>query len=299
MDLRQLKQFLAVAETSSFSRAAERLHMAQPPLSVAIRKLEEELQVPLFERTARGVRLTAPGEAALQVARRCLLNAEAVATAAQATANGKAGRLRIGFIGSVTFGVLPRLIKAFTREHPQVRLELREGTNLEVLTLVETQELDAGFVRVPTTRPANVQFQPVQTDVFCAALPSGHPLAKRRAVTLTELAEHPLVGYAPSRVGGLQAASMHLFARAGASPYVAQEAVQVQTVLGLVDSGLGVALVPSVNARYASKGVVFRPISDLPPDATIGIALAYPASEESAVCIRFRQSVAEISAQQP
>lgn len=291
MDLRQLKQFVAVAETSSFSRAAERLFMAQPPLSVAIRKLEEELGTPLFERTARGVRLTAPGAAALQAARKCLQNAEEVSTAARASATGEAGRLRIGFIGSVTFGLLPRLIQAFTKGHPQVKLELREGTNLELLSLVESGELDVGFVRVPTTRPENVRFQLIQTDVFCAALPRGHALAKQKQIALHDLADCPLIGYTPSRVGGLQAAVSHLFARAGISPYIAQEAVQVQTVVGLVDSGLGVALVPSVNASHSSGRVVFRPISDLPPDATIGISLAYHALSETAVTQRFRESI--------
>jgi len=294
MDLRQLRQFVAVAEARSFRRAAERLFMAQPPLSVAVRKLEEEIGVALFERGARGVRLTAPGAAALEAARKCLRDSEEVASAARAVAKGEAGRLRIAFIGSATFGLVPRLIQAFNRRYPNVKLELREATNLEALTAVETGAIDLGFVRLPAIRPAGVNLQTVVNDVFCAALPARHPLAKRKTLSLKDFADEAFIGYMPSQVGGgLHAAVTQLFMHAGVSPRVAQEAVQVQTVIGLVESGLGIALVPSVNAPNASKSVAFRPIRDLPRGASIGIALAYHADEESVVAKRFRETASE------
>lgn len=300
MDLRQLRQFIAVAEARSFRRAAERLFMAQPPLSVAIRKLEEEIGVPLLDRGSRGVRLTAAGQAAYDAALKCLRDAEEVASVARAVAKGEAGRLRIGFIGSVTFGLMPRLIQAFSLRYPNVRLELREATNLDALTAVQSGAMDLGFVRVPAIRPADVDLQVVVQDVFCAALPAGHPLARRKTISLKELADEPLIGYMPSQVGGgLHAAMAQLFVQAGIAPRVAQEAVQVQTVIGLVESGLGVALVPSVNAPHASKGVAFRPIRGLPRDAVIGIALAYHASEESVVARRFRDTVSETLGKRP
>jgi DNA-binding transcriptional LysR family regulator len=294
MDLRQLRQFVAVAEARSFRRAAERLFMAQPPLSVAIRKLEEEIGVPLLERGSRGVRVTAAGQAAYDAALKCLRDAEEVASVARAVAKGEAGRLRIGFIGSVTFGLMPRLIQDFSRRYPNVRLELREATNLEAMTAVQSGVMDIAFVRVPAIRPADVNLQVIVEDVFCAAVPAKHPLAARKTISLKELANEPLVGYMPSQVGGgLHAAVAQLFVQAGVAPTVSQEAVQVQTVIGLVESGLGVALVPSVNAPHASKGVAFRPIRGMPRDAVIGIALAYHASEESVVARRFRETVSE------
>src|SRR3954469_8250206 len=136
MDLRQLRQFMTLAEERSFSAAARRLFMAQPALSVAIRKLEEEIGSPLFLRGSRGVRLTAAGEAARHAAQRCLAAAADIPTAARLAAGGEAGSLRIGFSGSVTVRLLPRLLQAFSRRYPAVKLELREGTNLELLTQV-------------------------------------------------------------------------------------------------------------------------------------------------------------------
>lgn len=293
MELRQLRQFVVVAETLSFRRAAEQLHMAQPPLSVAIRKLEAELGVTLLERGTRGVRLTAAGEGALEAARRCLRDAEGVASASHAAATGQAGRLRLGFIGSVTFGLLPRLVQAFRARYPNVKLELQEATNQAVLSAVDGETLDLGFVRLPTSRPPGVSFQPVQRDVFVVALPARHALARRKRLAMRDLAEQSFIGYTPSAVGGLQAAVTQAFVHADIAPPIAQEAVQVHTVIGLVESGLGIALVPSVNVPYASRGVAFRPLRDLPPAAAIGIALAYRADGTSVVARRFREVAAE------
>ncbi|HUG21094.1 LysR family transcriptional regulator [Piscinibacter sp.] len=297
MDLRQLKQFVAVAETRSFSRAAERLCMAQPPLSVAIRKLEEEIGFPLFERGSRGVQLTPAGDAALEAARKCLRDAEEVLSAARAAAGGEAGRLRIGFIGSVTFGLMPRLIQAFRAHYPNVKLELVEATNQELLSAVEGETLDIGFLRMPTAQPPGVKVQLIERDVFVAALPAQHALARRKSLSMKDLANQPFIGYTPSRVGGLHAAVTQLLMHAGVSPSVTQEAVQVQTVMGLVASGLGMALVPSVNAAAASDLVAIRPIRDLPRSPSIGIGLAYRASGESVVAKRFREVVGEVLGQ--
>ena len=293
MLLRQLRQFVMLAETRSFRRAAERLFMAQPPLSVAIRKLEEEIGVPLFERGARGVRLTPAGEAACEAAKRCLRDADEVTSAARAAASGEAGRLRIGFIGSVTFGLMPQLIQAFGQRYPNVRLELREATNESLLAAVDEETLDIGFVRLPTARPPGVEFQWVQRDVFVAALPAKHPLARSKRLSMGDLADQSFIGYAPSPVGGLQAAVTQALMQSGVSPRITQEAVQVQTVIGLVESGLGIALVPSVNALHISRGVVFRPIADLPKGAAIGIALAHRADGGSVVARRFREVAAD------
>jgi len=266
--------------------------MAQPPLSVAIRKLEEEIGVPLFERSSLGVRLTAAGVATLDAARRCLRDADDVASSARSAASGEAGRLRIGFIGSVTFGLMPQLIQAFRARYPNVKLELQEANNQGVLTAVVGGTLDLGFVRLPTTRPLGVAFQLVQRDVFVVALPAAHALARKKRLALEDLADQPFIGYSPSPVGGLHAAVSQALMQAGVTPVVTQEAVQVHTVIGLVESGLGLALVPSINAAHAARGVVFRPLRDHGSSFAIGIALAFRSESEPTVARRFRDVVA-------
>ena len=289
MELRQLTQFCAVAEALSFRRAAEQLHMAQPPLSVAIRKLEEELGTELFERRGRTIRLTAAGEAALRTARRCLATAEELRAQSRRAAAGESGRLRVGFVGSATYALLPRLVPAFRRRYPDVELVLHESTNLELLGLVESEQLDIGLVRFPTAGTGALAFELVERDVFHAVLPRGHALAEQRTVTLKALAAESLIDYAATRVPGLHAMVMLAFRHAGLTPRVAQQATQVQTVISLVASGLGVALAPSVSARLAPKNVVFRPIRGLPAAAAIGIALAYHMQNESPAARRFRE----------
>lgn len=289
MELRQLRQFVAVAETLSFRRAAERLHMAQPPLSVAIRKLEEEVGARLFERLPRGVALTAAGAAALVLAHRCLVAAGALHDAAQAAAGGESGLLRVGFVGSATCALMPRLLPAFRARYPAVELVLRESANLELLALVESGELDIGLVRYPTGSASALRFEIVEHDVFCAVLPAGHALARKKRLTLAMLAREPFVDYASTRVPGLHAMVMLAFQQAGEAPQVSQEATQVQTVISLVQSGLGVALVPSVSARLAARDVVFRPVADMPASAAISLAMASRVDGSNAAAQRFRE----------
>jgi len=291
MELRQLKQFVAVAQTQSFSRAADRFFMAQPPLSVAIRKLEDEIGVALLERGSRGVKLTPAGHAALAAATKCLDSAADVITAARQAANGESGGLRIGFIGSLTFSLLPRLIQHFSRRFPHIKLDLSESTNLGLLSMIDAETVDVAFVREPTTHPSNMVFEPISRDVFCVAMPADHPLARKQSLSLQELRDQDFIGYTPSRVGGLNAAVMHLLREAGVSPRVTQEAVQVQTVVGLVRSGLGIALVPSINAEFMPADVEFRPLNDLPESSNIGIALVYRERDTNPVIARFVASI--------
>lgn len=274
MDLRQLQQFVALAETGNFHRAAERLHMAQPPLSISVRKLEAELGTPLFVRTSRGVRLTQAGEAALHDARRALFHAAQARAAAAAAANGERGALRIGFIGSATYALLPRLIPAFRAAHPGIELVLHESTTATILHRLEKRELDAGLVRFPILDSGAFTLTPLENDHFVAAVPADSRYAERRTIALRELAGEPFVMHPRTEVPNLQAVAMLLCQRAGFVPRVAQEAVQVQTIVSLVESGLGVALVPGVTARHGNLRVRFLKLSSPRPAQRIGIALA-------------------------
>ena len=293
MEFRQLRQFVVVAETLNFRRAAERLHMAQPPLSVAVRKLEDELGAVLLERGSRGVRLTPAGAAVLAAAQQCLTDQEKIRAAARDATKGESGRLRVGFVGSATYSLMPRLLPAFRRRYPRVDLELLESTNIELLSLVEAEQLDVGLVRFPTVGPSRLEFEIVERDVLCAVVPAGHPLARKRPLLLRDLADGPFIDYASSKVPGLHAVVMLAFQQAGITPrHVAQEATQVQTVVSLVAGGLGVALVPSVSARQGPKQVVFRKVADMPDAGSVAIAMAFRADHESAVLNRFREAAA-------
>ena len=240
--------------------------------------------------------LTAAGAAALSVAQQCLAGADGLRHAALAAAGGESGLLRIGFVGSATYALLPKLLPAFWSRFPQVELVLRESANLELLAMVEASKLDIALVRYPTASASALRFEVVERDVLCAVLPTRHPLAKQRLVSLAELARFPFIDYASASVPGMHAIVMLAFQQADLSPRVSQEATQVQTVISLVQSGMGVALVPSVSARLAARGVVFRPVDGLPPSASVSIAMASRMHGDNAAAGRFRaMAVASVS----
>jgi DNA-binding transcriptional LysR family regulator len=233
--------------------------------------------------------LTAAGVAALAVAQQCMASADALRDAALSAAGGESGVLRVGFVGSATYSLMPKLLPAFRSRYPDVELVLRESTNLELLALVEGGQLDIGLVRYPTASASALRFEILERDVFCAVLPVRHALSRQRGLSLAELARYPFIDYASTRVPGLHAMVMLAFQQAGLTPRVSQEATQVQTVISLVQSGMGVALVPSVSARLAARGVVFRPVSGLPASAAVSIAMASRSRGCNAATERFRQ----------
>jgi len=274
LDLRRIRHFVVLAETLNYRRAAEMLHMTQPPLTVSIQKLEAELGVKLFERDAKGVQLTRGGEAALADARRMLQHAESFAETAALAESGRAGVLRIGFTSSATYGILQRLIPRVRRELPRVELQLREGSTVGIVQALATGELDAGILWTPVLKPMGAEFQVLQPDTLIAALPQSHPLAHASRLRLADLAAEPFILYDAVQGEGMRSVCMMACQRAGFVPRAAQEAVQVRTVLTLVESGLGIALIPSLMQAAAGEAAVCRPVVDL-DEPLIGLALAY------------------------
>lgn len=279
MDLRQLRYFNALAETLNFHRAAERLHISQPPLTVAIRKLEEELGVALFERNPRGVRLTTAGLAAVTPAREALAAAEKVREAVRQGAAGLRGRLSIGFIGSAIGELMPRIVSPFRHAYPEVELALEEMNSVEIVRAIAGRRLDIGLVRLPVMDSAPVTIDVIETDELVAVLPASDVLARRKTLDLGALADRSFIIYSPVSV--LHATIRLACHRAGFTPRVAQEAVQVQTILSLVEAGLGVALIPGRSARFAGEGVRIVGLAEAVPIA-MGIARA----EEGSVLAR-------------
>ncbi|MBS0294091.1 MAG: LysR family transcriptional regulator [Proteobacteria bacterium] len=289
MNLRQLQQFVALAETGNFHRAAERLHMAQPPLSVSIRKLEEELGGALFERTTAGVLLTAAGQAMLGDARRALVHAEQCRQAVRHACEGTGGRLRLGIIGSATYALLPRLIPSLRARYPQITLELSEATSSEILEGLVARRFDAGLLRFPLLDASGFELLPLDRDDFVLAVAETSPLAARESIALSEAAHEPFIMYPRAKVPGLAALAMVRCQFSGFAPRVAQEASQVQTIMSLVASGLGVGLVAGVARHVVPRGVKCLRLTDNPPGFHVSIALARLAGDASPVVQRFAE----------
>lgn len=287
MDLRRIRHFHFLAETLNFSRAAERLHIAQPALSVSIQKLEAELGTRLFERTATGVALTSSGAAMLVEARRLLYHGEQLQRLARDAADGTAGPLRIGFVGSSIYGVLQALIPAFRAEYPDVELVLRESISSRIMESLAEEGLDIGIVRTPLLKSSQASLITLQRDHFILAIPQRHALSTRPAVSLSDVAAEPFVSYSPSEASGLHGAAMSVCQSAGFVPVVAQEATQIATVLALVESGLGIALVPALMRGQREPGVIYRDLDPLPDSGQSTLALAWHDGQESPAASRF------------
>jgi DNA-binding transcriptional LysR family regulator len=266
MDLRRLTQFVAVAETLHFGRAAERLSMAQPPLSRAIRSLEEELGVALFERNKKRVVLSDAGHALLPDAKALLAAADGLARTARSAAEGERGSLTLAFVSIVDYSFLPRLLRRFTQTYPGIRVALREATSDVQLQALARSEIDAGILLGPLVdaavagmTPETFAYQRLQTEALVLALPDTHPRAKSSApVALRGLSSEAFISFPRQIAPRLHDAIIGACSEAGFSPRIVQEAIQMQTIISLVSAGMGVALVPESLMSLKRPGVVYR-----------------------------------------
>ena len=256
--LARLSCFIAVAEELHFGRAAERLHMTQPPLSRQIQQLENELGVHLIDRTTRSVTLTPAGVAFLPDARRILELAEGAAQTVKRIPAGDLGTVVVGFTAASAHAVLPRLLDDAREKLPDVKLDLREMVTAAQVEGLMTGELDLGMARPPLKRPGLVS-RPLLHEQLIAALPVGHPLAGlARQLTLNDLDGEDVVMYSPVQARYFNELLISTFTIAGATPRFVQYVTQVHTMLVLVRSGIGIALVPASAATLHPDGVVFR-----------------------------------------
>lgn len=289
-ELWQLRYFSAVAEHLHFGRAAQALHLSQPPLSRAIRALEAQLGMALFERNRRRVALTAEGARLLEETRRLNAQLERAISGLRALASGEEGRLRIGFVSLADYGVLPGLLKAYQTGRPRVRLALREMLSPDQALALEAGELDFGLLLPPVAGAASLEHMVVQRERFVVALPVRHRLARSRKLAMAALAGEPLVMVPKDIAPGLYDIVANLAARAGFSLNVAQEAIQMQTVVSLVSSGLGAAIVPGSVANLGRHGVVYRELTDAHPRLELWLAwmrrTLAPAEQEFAALAR-------------
>ena len=276
MELRHLRYFVAVGDALNFGRAALALHIAQPPLSRAIRALEADLGATLFDRGTRGVRLTGAGAALLPEARRLLRDAEAFREGARQYAAGAAGTLSIGFVSTAAYNVLPRIVPAFRARRPGVRLALREATSDVQPAALASGELDVGFLIAGARDPA-LAYAPLHREPLIAALPARRRWPAR--VSLRSLAREPFILFPREVAPELHDAIVALCRKAGFAPRIGQEAIQMQTIVSLVAGGMGVSLVPASLEHMRRDGVVYRPLAERVPRVEIG--LAWRAADDS------------------
>jgi len=294
MELRHLRSFVAVAEERHFGRAAERLHMAQPPLSQQIRRLEAELGATLLHRTTRSVELAPAGDVLLVRAREILALVEGATEDARRAARGEFGRLAVGFTGSATYALLPQVAAALRSELPGVVLDLRG----ELLTPAQVERLldgrlDVGLLR-PPVRDGDLAVEVVRSEPLVAVLPEAHPLAEADSVPLEELEGEPFVVYPSHFRSVVHDAVEATCAAHGFHPRVALEVSETATLVRSVAAGLGVSLVPESVRHMTVHGAVYRPLAR--DAAAVELAVAWRRADTSPVLERalevVRRSVA-------
>ncbi|HYW58059.1 MAG TPA: LysR family transcriptional regulator [Polaromonas sp.] len=262
VELRLWRQFVTLAEELHFSRAAARLHMTQPPLTQAIAHLEKVLGVRLFDRTKRSVCLTATGAALLPAVRELLARAQSLPELARAAEAGEQGRLRLAFVSTAGFSLLPEWVRAFRQKFPGVQLELLEATGDMQLQAFGRQEIDAGIMlHSPGFAPPGLERRLVATEPLMVALAEHHPLASATTLLLDEVLAQPLVIFPRRILPSLYDAIFVMYHAAAQPPNIVQEAIQMQTIVNLVSAGLGVAWVPQSVRQFQRPGVVYRSVS--------------------------------------
>lgn len=296
MELRHLRYFVAVAEELHFRRAAERLHISQPPLSQQIRALEAELGVQLLNRNRRRVELTPAGQVLLVEARTVLAATDRAVAQVRRVARGEAGEVSIGFVGSAMYGRLPEALREFRRVRPDVELSLRELPTAAQLQALAAGRIDVGICR-PAHTEAGLSMEIVHREPVLAALPRDHPLARRRTVALAELSREAFVLLARREAPGLHATLTAAMAAVGEPSHPVQEVAEIRTVLGLVSAGIGVSLVPASVAARERGGVVYRPLRGEAP--TVELSLACRDSGGSPAQVAFLQTAREVLQEAP
>jgi DNA-binding transcriptional LysR family regulator len=274
VELRQLRYFLAVAEEGSFSRAAERLHVSQPPLSMHVKALEEALDVRLLDRTNRGVTLTPAGQVFFDEVRAILRRLDQAKLKAQQAGQGEVGTLSVGFVSIAGYGILPPALKRFRERFPKVDVQLHELTTDAQIREMRAGRLDLGIGLSPVDE-ADLTFETVLRESLLLAAPVGHPLIPRSGpVRLKALSNEPFIIPPRDVAPGLYDQILSLCRASGFAPNITQHARQMQTVVGLVASDMGLALVPASVQNLKRAGVEYRALKGATGDVELGLLRA-------------------------
>ena len=275
IELRQLRYFVAVAEELHVGRAAQRLNMTQPPLSQSIQGLEAMLGAALFIRAKRGITLSAAGHALLPEARRLIKDSQALPELVRSAALGESGQLSIAFISTADYHLLPPVLREFRKRYPQVKLSLREATSDVQLEALRLGQIDLGLVipPIPDKLAELVNYQAMMAEPLILAAPEDAKwLGKKKSVSLNQCQGQPLIIFPRANGPALYDAIVGCFQNAGITPEIGQEAIQMQTIIGLVSAGMGIALVPQSVSNLKRPGVAYRDIDQSTPLIETGVA---------------------------
>lgn len=263
--LRELECFSAVAEELSFTKAARRLHLAQPPLSRHIRVLEEKIGAPLFERSSKSISLTNVGTLFYEETRGVLQQIMRAGELAKRTAQGEVERLRIGFVSAVFNQRLVEALRHFRDTHPGTQIILYDLPPSEQLRHIASGKLDAGFVGIlPSQPPSGIHFKAWHQERLVALLPSGHPLAQKRQLCLPDLAKENFVSVSRTSAPDFAAMLQELCRKAGFRPKITVESPRAQAVAVMVAAGTGIALLPEAVANLVGSAIITKPLQDAP-----------------------------------
>ena len=293
IETRKLQQFIVLAEELNFHRAAERLHMAQPPLSAAIRQLEDSLGVRLFERSKSFVRITPAGTVFLREAYRVISALENATRLVQHASAGVVGNLRISFVPSAGYAYIPTVIKSFVRRYPQIEIHLDEGVTAEVLLAVEAGDAHVGFVRQAPGRGSELHQFMCQEEPLCAVLPADHPLSSGDDVALADLRDEDFIVILGMRAPGFRSAAIDACQAVGFTPRIRHEAATISTMIGLVAEGLGVALIHQSADRLQHPKARFLKLIDC--SVTIELLAVWKKNNDDNVVRNFLQSLGAAS----
>ncbi|MBD1834701.1 LysR family transcriptional regulator [Cyanobacteria bacterium FACHB-472] len=295
MELRHLRYFIAVAQELNFTRAAERLHIAQPPLSKQIHDLEVELGVQLFDRTKRPLQLTVAGVIFLEEAMSAIAQVENAVKMAQRASRGEIGRLVIGFTSSMANSFLPDILRVYRDRFPKVELVWRELATSHQLQALRDRQLDVGFFHLTSwmLQAADLCLMTIWHESLIVALPATHPLANQPQISLKALAQEVFI--LPSRQFSpvLSEQLEHLCQQSDISPVVIQEGTMMLTILGLVAGGVGIALLPANAQNLQRKGVVYKNITE--STSTIPMAAVWRRDDASATLREFLEVTKEVT----
>jgi DNA-binding transcriptional LysR family regulator len=284
LDLRHLKYFVAVAEDLHFGRAAERLHIAQPPLSQQIKQLETEMGVTLLLRTKRHVELTPAGATFLTEARRTLEQADRAIVNARLAHEADANQLVLGFIDSAVYFYLPNLLSAYQAMHPNVQLTLREMTSGHQLEALESGGIQIGLLRPSRVGP-RVVFEEIATERFVVAVNRDHRLAREAAIDLADLQGERFVFFRRELAPALHDRMMGLIKKAGYVPNIVQEADQARTLIGLVAAGIGIFLTTESLWGWGGHDIVYKPLKQA--STWLPLSLAWRINDRSSAVQAF------------
>jgi DNA-binding transcriptional LysR family regulator len=274
MEFRHIRSFLSVAETLHFGRSARLLNLSQPALSLQVKALEDELGVQLLGRNRQGTVLTEAGQAFREDAAIALEKLEFAKRKAQWASAGKLGLIRIGFISTAGFEIVPNLMRRFRKSYPDVDFSIRNILTGAQLEMIGDGLLDVGFLRLPIEDRKEIEVTTVHREPFVAILPPGHSLSGKKEIRLRELKGNPFVMYAREYAPGYHDLLTGILSNAGVVPRVVQTAGEMPTLISLVDAEVGVSIVPASVAKRIVSKVVVCSITDRLPQSEIGLAFA-------------------------